>query len=251
MNQQDYILIINNPCEQSWDAMSKTDTGKYCFHCSKNVVDFTLMSDEEIIKIIEQPSDKICGRLTNQQINRVLAIKKPAYNTKLFKLLAGLLLVGTTEKATAKPLTNIHSIDFSVSEKEKKDSNKAQSGNKQNTDTIPNIIQGNVLDSTTLQPVEYAMVKIVSTTIGTQTDQNGNFKLIIPDSILKDSIVLQVTFVGYEKNVTIINRTDTDLTNQIFLKPLELSVTVGAVVVVRHKKKKWWQFWKKGKMHIH
>jgi hypothetical protein len=31
MNQQDYILNITNPCEQSWDAMPKTDTGKYCF----------------------------------------------------------------------------------------------------------------------------------------------------------------------------------------------------------------------------
>ena len=46
--KQDLILHIENPCDKSWNEMGKTVSGKFCSHCSTEVVDFTEMSTAEL-----------------------------------------------------------------------------------------------------------------------------------------------------------------------------------------------------------
>lgn len=87
MKRENYILKIENPCGQDWTSMTKTNMGKFCSHCSKTVIDFSHLTDNEVIQIIEQTSDKLCGRLTQEQLNRVMRLYQPTNNSRFYKIL--------------------------------------------------------------------------------------------------------------------------------------------------------------------
>ena len=52
-----YFLHINEPCSQDWDSMTAAGQGKFCSQCSKTVIDFTGLSDAEIVRYIESKKD--------------------------------------------------------------------------------------------------------------------------------------------------------------------------------------------------
>src|SRR5205085_11579342 len=51
--------------------------GRFCGACSKQVVDFSVMSDTEIIRYFTAAKGNTCGRFSNDQLNRVLEETKP------------------------------------------------------------------------------------------------------------------------------------------------------------------------------
>src|ERR1700759_1365193 len=66
------IKAINIPeqCHQSWQQMTVNQEGRHCDHCCKTVVDFTKMSNEEIIRHLSN-SANVCGRFEPQQLNNI------------------------------------------------------------------------------------------------------------------------------------------------------------------------------------
>jgi hypothetical protein len=42
-------LTIHEPCHENWENMSQEDQGRFCSACKKTVVDFTGMSDRQVI----------------------------------------------------------------------------------------------------------------------------------------------------------------------------------------------------------
>jgi hypothetical protein len=58
------------------------------------------------------------------------------------------------------------------------------------------ILQGTIYDSETLDPIMYVNVGIIGTTIGTVSNQNGEFQLIIADSVSLP--MLKLSHIGYE-----------------------------------------------------
>jgi hypothetical protein len=72
------ILSIHEPCNQAWDAMTETEKGRFCNSCSKTVVDFTSMSDAQLINyFLEQKNQQVCGRLMSDQLDTVLSPAEP------------------------------------------------------------------------------------------------------------------------------------------------------------------------------
>lgn len=68
-----FSIQIPQPCPQSWDAMQPNDTGRFCASCQKTVVDYTALSDQELIKLLARPTAETrCGRLRDDQLNRLL-----------------------------------------------------------------------------------------------------------------------------------------------------------------------------------
>ena len=65
-------LKIPTPCGEDWSRMQPTDKGRHCQSCCKTVVDFTDMSDAEIIRHLSQAGQHVCGRLMPDQLNRTL-----------------------------------------------------------------------------------------------------------------------------------------------------------------------------------
>ena len=71
--KQSLQLKIPTPCGEDWARMQPTEKGRHCQSCCKTVVDFTEMSDAEIIRYLSQAGPHVCGRVMPDQLNRTLA----------------------------------------------------------------------------------------------------------------------------------------------------------------------------------
>ena len=57
-------LKIETPCHEDWTKMSPNKDGRHCGLCDKTVIDFTVMSQEEITNYLTHNSKaQICGRI--------------------------------------------------------------------------------------------------------------------------------------------------------------------------------------------
>lgn len=66
-------IKIEKPCHEDWSKMTLEAQGKFCNACEKSVVDFSVMSDAQILQYFSQPkSQKVCGRFNADQVDRVL-----------------------------------------------------------------------------------------------------------------------------------------------------------------------------------
>jgi len=74
--KQNLQLHIAEPCHEDWNKMITTDQGRYCQSCCKQVVDFTTMSDAQIMKYLSNTAQKTCGRFASEQLDRPLQKNK-------------------------------------------------------------------------------------------------------------------------------------------------------------------------------
>ncbi|MFT3979326.1 MAG: T9SS type A sorting domain-containing protein [Ferruginibacter sp.] len=66
-------LSIPTPCHESWDKMTPKEKGRYCDSCAKIVVDFSAMTDAQLIQYFENlKTENVCGRVYPDQLNRNL-----------------------------------------------------------------------------------------------------------------------------------------------------------------------------------
>lgn len=62
-------ISIPQPCHEKWSEMTPNEKGAFCGVCSKTVVDFTTMSDEQVKNyFIDNAGQKTCGRFRNEQL---------------------------------------------------------------------------------------------------------------------------------------------------------------------------------------
>ncbi|MCW3462025.1 hypothetical protein [Chitinophaga nivalis] len=66
-------LSVPTPCEENWDEMTCTATGRHCNNCSKTVIDFSRMSDVEMLAVIRNSGEEVCGYFNTTQLERVVA----------------------------------------------------------------------------------------------------------------------------------------------------------------------------------
>jgi hypothetical protein len=95
-------ISIPKPCHEKWEDMVPQGNGSFCGQCSKVVVDFTAMTDEEVQNyFIQHAHEKLCGRFKSEQVNSI-NIEIPSYliytEPSLLKkfLLITLVVFGTT-----------------------------------------------------------------------------------------------------------------------------------------------------------
>ena len=65
-------IKVADPCGQNWEGMKEVKDGRYCASCQKTVVDFTTMSDRELLSWLAGAGKNVCGRLSPDQVNRDL-----------------------------------------------------------------------------------------------------------------------------------------------------------------------------------
>ncbi|MFT3909043.1 MAG: hypothetical protein QM737_06415 [Ferruginibacter sp.] len=72
-------LVVTNPCHENWDNMQPVKNGRYCGSCRKEVIDFSVMSDEDVQHyFIKNKNAGTCGRFRNTQLDRI-RINIPSY----------------------------------------------------------------------------------------------------------------------------------------------------------------------------
>jgi hypothetical protein len=81
-------------CDESWDAMTPTDVGRHCASCQTQVVDFTRMTDGEVVAFLSQYSpERRCGKFREDQVDRpLLAAAKPMTGWRRWAVTTVLLL---------------------------------------------------------------------------------------------------------------------------------------------------------------
>ncbi|HEY4334672.1 MAG TPA: T9SS type A sorting domain-containing protein [Puia sp.] len=65
-------LHIPTPCHEDWEAMRPEEKGRFCSSCCKTVIDFSLMSDSEVLHYLGNTAGNVCGRFAGDQLRRDL-----------------------------------------------------------------------------------------------------------------------------------------------------------------------------------
>jgi hypothetical protein len=68
-----FSIQIPSPCHEDWNQMLPAEQGRFCQACEKTVVDFSQMSDEQVLnyfKIKQQTSERVCGRFRAEQVSK-------------------------------------------------------------------------------------------------------------------------------------------------------------------------------------
>lgn len=61
-------LNIPTPCHEKWENFSTTSRGGFCHSCSKEVIDFTRMTEDEIVRFLKTKPVNACGRFRATQL---------------------------------------------------------------------------------------------------------------------------------------------------------------------------------------
>ncbi len=90
------LLHIPEPCHENWDAMTQKEKGKYCQSCNKIVIDFSVMSDRQVIEYFKKTTGKTCGRFNNDQLQRPIVEpqQKPSKWNYLIASIIGFFMTG-------------------------------------------------------------------------------------------------------------------------------------------------------------
>ena len=67
--------MVHNPCQENWDKMLPQEKGRFCNSCAKTVVDYANMSDREINERMRNATSHMCGRFTQEQIDKTFTIR--------------------------------------------------------------------------------------------------------------------------------------------------------------------------------
>ena len=222
-------LNIPQPCHENWDKMTPSQQGRFCSACAKEVVDFTTMSDTEVLHyFLDKKNEKVCGRMYPDQLNR--SITKPVYPEKKkwwYWNYAAMFLV-MFQKSNATTIHGGLGVEHSMIEHKPKFSVKElYNFSKDKLLPLTKVITGKVTDENG-EPVSFASIKIKGSSNGISADANGDFSM--KADVERD--VLQISAVGYETyELALKNATDYNISLAVSKCNLrgEVVVTAGYI----------------------
>lgn len=184
--------------------MTPAAQGRHCAACDKVVVDFTRMTDGELLTYLEQSRGATCGRFQAQQLNRPLALPTPVTSSWYRRgvALAAMLGIGVASASAvqAQITSSPNQVPKVITLGMVAVPQPLRPG-----PLLPTV-RGVVTDSATQQPLPGVTVLIAGTTIGAATGTDGAFELQLPEHFQQEKIVLQYTYIGYhmqEQQVTL------------------------------------------------
>jgi CarboxypepD_reg-like domain/Secretion system C-terminal sorting domain len=184
-------LTIAEPCHQNWNQMLPDDQGKFCLSCQKTVVDFTTLSDREVLNYFNNNTGNTCGRFNDDQLNKTLSVPKERSIGK-WKYFWQFLLpaVFAMHKAEAQKTMGKPAIcqPQPVQQDEIMRFGMVSSIRKENLTTI----KGTIVDGNGIA-IPYVSVVVTGTKTGVAADSSGNFSIQ-----LKENQSLTISGIGYE-----------------------------------------------------
>jgi hypothetical protein len=153
--KQKIQISIPEPCHEGWQNMTPVEKGRFCASCQKTVLDFTYLSDNEIINLVNK-NDNLCARINVSQLNRNLIETKRTSNYFGYFATTVLTFLGLgTESVIAQEKPVVEQTDL-------KYLNKA-------TDSVKKIIVSGLVKNVYGQPLPGAIIKIKGTKNSTNT----------------------------------------------------------------------------------
>ncbi len=203
--------------------MTPTQQGKFCSACSKQVIDFSLMSDNQILNFLSNQSGKLCGRFDAEQLQRPL-IETKIKKKKSWWMALTMPLLFLFERSGAQDEVYVNT-DSIVNTKAVKNSLQLDPLDLEYYPAKQITITGKVVDENN-QPIASATIMQKGTKHATLSDTAGFFSMNIDANV--DSVVIEASFIGYETMEKVI-RTEGSIAN---IKMKMHAVSMGDVVVV-------------------
>lgn len=223
-------LQIPKTCHENWNNMTPVEQGRFCGACQKTVVDFSAMSEEELLDhVFKVAGQQTCGRFSNHQLNADIKVKENKRQilwAYVWNLLFASLL--TTESYARGESSIMKKPDVHFSDRSS--GIDAVAVTKQ--DTVPNnkLVQGFIIQSKTNKPVPYAYVMIKGSSKGVVCDKKGEFRMMIESN---NTVTLEVSCVGYKSQTLAINESS-PVQNISVLMDEAITELMGDFVVVNH-----------------
>lgn len=155
MNQPHFKITISKSCHENWESMTPNEKGKHCLVCQKTVVDFTSMTDAQIIDYFQNYKGSTCGRFYETQLERsIYPASKMSLKNRWAWVLSTLLLPLSMNAQTPK---HKEPIKFEQSHKLKQAKPNKPSQKKKTNHTnsqnplITNIVMGKALLNPNIQ----------------------------------------------------------------------------------------------------
>ncbi len=178
MMKQKIQISIPEPCQEGWQNMTPVEKGRFCASCQKTVLDFTHLSDNEIIKVVSKEKN-VCGRINVSQLNRNLIPiqKKSNYFGYVATSVLAFLGLGTDSiVAQEKPI--VEQTDL-------------KNLYKTNDSIVTFEVKGSVVFEG--KPLPNATIRNNYSSISTLSDENGKFSIMV-----KNGDTLDFSFLGME-----------------------------------------------------
>lgn len=255
MSKDKFQVSIPDPCTQAWRDMTPTTGGRFCSHCQKAVIDFSLMTDKEILAVISKQNKSLCGRFQTAQLDR--SLHEPAPPKRSFfpaAVFASLIAALVPESSKAQTLASATVQSTSIKTEHAKNRGAAVS------------FKGQIIDSLTgkgLPDVTISLKRKGEEGSGAITDREGKFALNIPARLRQQSLTVNISYIGYTSKEVSFDMDQLNEMKTIVLEPAnidlqEIVVTqyavtrktyiVGGVVSIKgdekeevHKPTFWWR----------
>lgn len=187
-----YQIKIGNPCHELWENMTITEQGRHCASCNKVVVDFTHMTNTDIINyLLEKKGQRVCGNFYKPQIQHPITVHPTSVKHK-WPVIAAMLVAGLFSfypVQAQQPTTGRQVYKTSIDKDLKRETEPGNDSSKVYTLTI--------LSSTDQIPIPLAKVKIKS--FGEfVSDVHGNIKVDLTNKKIPQTFTIEINASGYE-----------------------------------------------------
>lgn len=260
MKKKDIHVAIRNPCHEKFENFTPTEKGGFCMNCQKEVIDFSGMTNQQIIKTL-QHTKNTCGRFQEDQLGLLGSVYDKKSNWSFAYLASGFGLISLLVSSNLQAQELNRSKDLRGTNKEKIE-NKGNAEIKSVAQKIPEKITSNTLQVTSRQVKKEnivitgriidannealfgAVVLIDGTQHGAVADIDGRFTLDAKQ-FTGQEITLKVKYIGFQEKVLLLPLDSVN--KQIDLKDIVLedsAVFMGQMIVgAIHYEKKWTPRW--------
>jgi hypothetical protein len=195
-------IKVPKPCHENWHNMTPKEQGRFCGSCKTVVVDFTSMSDKEMLDYISKAAGQhACGRFSNEQLNRDIKTteqKRRFSWAYIWNFLLATFLV--TESYAQKQPVDSKKPDVQLPNQSPTVGTFAVD---ERVHAPSKEISGVIIDQDSKAPIAGATIMVKGTTRGVVTDSLGRFKIMVDD---KNTITLEISSVGYETQTLVMNK---------------------------------------------
>ncbi|MBC6109887.1 carboxypeptidase-like regulatory domain-containing protein [Pedobacter sp. CCM 8938] len=170
--------------------MGNTEHGKFCSACNKEVIDFTKMSQIELLNYFKKFTNEVCGTINPNQLAELNLRRSKKYSLKplsLKMMIASSITFLSYTKVFPASLISTNQVSGIESPKRK---------NVEKGDSLSYKIRGAVFDIENNLPIGNVTVKLKNGSRANQTDEEGKFEFIVKGR-KEDKIVLSVNHIGY------------------------------------------------------
>jgi len=180
-------ITLKEPCSENFDNFKSTNNGGFCENCKKEVIDFTRMSNFEIMKHLDN-NTKTCGRFRQHHINTPIVL-----NQSRFSWFGKAAVVAVSFFGLA-GTTNLHANEVKLPTITVQTKTAPISTLKVVNLEGAYTVKGKVSDAQNL-PLAGVNVVLKGSNIGIQTDFDGKFKF--PQK-LNEGDVLLFSYIGFD-----------------------------------------------------